>query len=73
MQEKLGLGAEPAGAEAIAAAVQDVVCKQEVNLVGIGAALETVYQGQVVAEVAEQHALYGTQRTARLALAASLV
>lgn len=71
--DELGLRAEPGGAEAIAAAVQDVSCKQKVNLVGIGAAVETAHQNQVLTEVAGKAALYSTQRTARLALAASLV
>ena len=72
VQEKLDLGADPGGPEAVAAAVQDVACKQTVNLVGIGAAIETAYQEQVAAEVPDRLAAYRTQRAARLALAATL-
>ncbi|MFE2560610.1 hypothetical protein ACFXGT_32270 [Streptomyces sp. NPDC059352] len=70
--EKLGLGDDLGGPEAIAAAVRDVTCKQRVNLVGFKAAIETACQERVAAEVADDLAAYRVQRATRLALAATL-
>ncbi|MCX4986078.1 hypothetical protein [Streptomyces sp. NBC_00572] len=70
--EKLRLGDDLGGSEAIAAAVRDVACKQKVNLVGFGAAIETAYQKRISTEVADALAAYRTQRATRLALAANL-
>ncbi|MFF4370308.1 hypothetical protein [Streptomyces sp. NPDC001594] len=71
--EKLGLGGDPAGPKAVAAATADVACKREVNLVGVWAAVERAYQERLVEENAETLALYKRQREARLRMAASLV
>ncbi|MFG3491699.1 hypothetical protein [Streptomyces sp. NPDC047972] len=65
-------GDDLGGPAAVAAAVRDVACKQKVNLVGLGAALETAHQKQVAAEVADDLAAYRVQRAARLARAAAL-
>ncbi|MFD9411103.1 hypothetical protein ACFWBN_29325 [Streptomyces sp. NPDC059989] len=70
---KLGLEDDKAGPKAVAVAGADVRCKREVNLVGVWAAVETAYQGQLVEEHAETLALYKKQRDARFKLAASLV
>ncbi|MGA5064010.1 hypothetical protein ACPB9E_09570 [Streptomyces exfoliatus] len=72
VQEVLGLGDEPGDPEAVAAAVRDVACKRKVNLVGVGAAVETACQERVAAEVPADLAAYRVQRAARLALAATL-
>lgn len=70
--EKAGLADEKGGPRAVTAARADVACKREVNLVGIWAAAERAYQERLVEEHAETLALYGRQREARFALAASV-
>ncbi len=64
VREVLGLGDDPGGPEAVAAAVRDVACKRKVNLVGVGAAVETACQERVAAEVPADLAAYRVQRAA---------
>ncbi|MEV7615035.1 hypothetical protein [Streptomyces sp. NPDC089799] len=72
VESVLGLD-DPAGPAAVAAAVQDVRCKRQVNLVGFGAAVISAHQRQLLAQHAGDFARYRQQREARLALAAGLV
>ncbi|MFG2294313.1 hypothetical protein [Streptomyces sp. NPDC048603] len=72
VERVLGLE-DPAGPAAVAAAVQDVRCKRRVNLVGIGAAVISAHQRQLLQRHAGDFALHRQQREARLALAATLV
>ncbi|MFJ7158400.1 hypothetical protein ACIQUQ_26150 [Streptomyces sp. NPDC101118] len=70
--QKLGLAADRGGPRAVRAAVADVACKREVNLVGVWAAAEAAYQRRLVEEHAETLALYKRQREERFRLAATL-
>ncbi|MFJ5552629.1 hypothetical protein [Streptomyces sp. NPDC093225] len=72
VQRKLGLAADPGGPRAVRAAVRDVACKREVNLVGVWAAAEAAYQQRLIEEHAETLALYARQRAQRFRLAAAL-
>lgn len=64
---------EPAGDEEIAAAVADVECKQEVNLVGIWLAVETAYQNQLIEQHAEELAALRAYRDAEKENAARIL
>ncbi|MGW6703676.1 hypothetical protein ACWGDE_02105 [Streptomyces sp. NPDC054956] len=70
--EELGLQGEQGGPRAVNAAKADVACKQEVNLVGIWAAVEKAYQERLVEQHAETLARYKAQREARFRLAATI-
>ncbi|MER7760830.1 hypothetical protein [Streptomyces sp. NPDC097619] len=72
LPEKLGPGTDPGGPAAVAAAVRDVACKREVNLVGVWAAVETAHQHRLAERHAETLALFREQREARFRLAARL-
>ncbi|MFZ3472176.1 hypothetical protein ACODT3_15510 [Streptomyces sp. 4.24] len=70
--EELGLQGDQGGPKAVNAAKADVACKQEVNLVGIWAAVERAYQERLAEEHAQTLALYKAQREARFRLAAEV-